>query len=79
MKEIQATGEENCQEEGKVDETTSITLDASEILVIRRALHVEKATYVLSQCGLIFHSSCTIGENVCESIIGEGLVPMWLL
>jgi len=49
-----------------------ITLDMGEILVIQRALHIQKASYEPSQREKIFHTRYTIGGKVCERIIDGG-------
>ena len=49
VEETHAIEEETSEEEGQIDETTLITPNAGELLVMRKALHVLQATLIPSQ------------------------------
>jgi len=63
---------ESNEEEARNDVPILVTLDAGELLLIKRSLYVTKAPYEKSRRERFFNSRCTIEGKVCSLIIDGG-------
>jgi len=74
VKEIQVIEEATSEEKVVDTDQTLITPNVGELLVIRRAVHVQEAHTPCepSQREKIFHTRCTVGGKICEFIIDGG-------
>jgi len=72
VEEIQAIEEKSSEEEVQNNVPILVTPDVGELLVIRRALHPNKAPLKYHQREKIFHTRCTIRGKVHALIIDKG-------